>query len=107
KDVDLQVVLITHGFEIDNKEIMKYHKDIEKWDLKVVYVPSEQPLGYCLNRAISEIKHFYVAKMDDDDFYFEHYLIDSWITYRYTEAHLVRKHYIYTFVQDSNLKISK
>lgn len=107
KDVDLQVVLITHGFEIDNKEIMKYHKDIEKLDLKVVYVPSEQPLGYCLNRAISEIKHFYVAKMDDDDFYFEHYLIDSWIAARYTDADLVGKYSTYTFFQGSNLTISK
>ena len=107
KFVNLQVVLITHGFELSDREIMKYHKDIHELDLNVIHVPSDQPLGYCLNKAISEIKYPYVAKMDDDDFYFEHYLIDSWIAARYTDADLVGKYSTYTFFQGSNLTISK
>src|SRR5699024_144316 len=107
KYINLQVILITHGFKLSDKEILKYHKDIHELDLKIIHVTDDQPFEYCLNKAISKIKYPYVAKMDDDDFYFEHYLIDSWIAARYTDADLVGKFSTYTFFQGSILTISK
>jgi len=70
-------------------------------------VSEDLPLGYRLNAGISKANHPYIAKMDDDDFYFENYQIDSWIAARYSVADLVGKYSTYTFSEGNNLTISK
>lgn len=104
--VDLQVILVTHGFELEQYEKDKIY-DTLKFDLEIIEVSAHMPLGYCLNTAISRVKHPYIAKMDDDDFYFENYLIDSWIAAKYSGADLVGKLSTYTFLEGSKLIISK
>jgi len=107
KYVTLQVILVTHGFALDEKEKeLLYNKDLN-FNLEIVEAPKHLPLGYCLNTAITKVKNPYVAKMDDDDYYFEHYLIDSWISAKYTGADLVGKLSTYTYLEGSKLIISK
>ena len=103
----LQVILVTHGFELSEKEKEKMDKNSPNLSIEIINVSSEMPLGFCLNTAISKVTNSYVAKMDDDDFYFENYLIDSWIASKYSDADLVGKLSSHTYFEGSNIIISK
>lgn len=106
--VNLQVVLVTHGFELTAEETEELYSRLNrKIDFQIIYINEEAPLGVCLNAAIKNIKYDYVAKMDDDDFYFNNYLIDSWIASKYASADLVGKLTSYTFLENANLIIMK
>ncbi|WP_017548111.1 glycosyltransferase [Salinicoccus carnicancri] len=105
--VKLQVILVTHGFTLTDLEMEELSNQGLNFELEVIEAPEHLPLGYCLNTAISKVRYPYVAKMDDDDYYFENYLIDSWIAAKYTEADLVGKLSTYTYLEGSKLIISK
>lgn len=108
KLVEIQATLITHGFKLTNQEEdLIYDQLNNDIDLTIISVDESQPLGFCLNKAISNVKHDYVAKMDDDDYYFDNYLIDSWISAKYSDADLVGKFSTFTYLGDSNIIISK
>src|SRR5699024_9258285 len=108
KLVEIQVTLITHGFKLTKQEEdLIYDQLNNDIDLTIISVDESQPLGFCLNKAISNVKHDYVAKMDDDDYYFDNYLIDSWISAKYSDADLVGKFSTFTYLGDSNIIISK
>lgn len=106
--VHLQVVLITHGFTLTTKETENIYNEINNnIELNIIHINEEAPLGVCLNTAIKHIKYDYVAKMDDDDFYFNNYLIDSWIASKYSDADLVGKLTSYTFLENAKMIIQK
>lgn len=106
--VNLQVVLVTHGFLLSSEETKELYNRINKSiELEIVHINEEAPLGVCLNAAIKHIKYDYVAKMDDDDFYFKNYLIDAWIASKYSGADLVGKLTSYTFLENSKIIIMK
>lgn len=105
--VKLQVILVTHGFILSEHEITKIKQEYPHLHIIVLNIPEHLPLGYCLNTAIEEINHDYVAKIDDDDYYFEFYLIDAWIAAQYSQADLVGKISTFTHFEGINLTISK
>lgn len=105
--VKLQVILVTHGFILSNNEIKKIQEEYSHMEIIVLDISEHLPLGYCLNTAIAEIKYDYVAKVDDDDYYFKYYLIDAWLAAKYSNADLVGKLSTFTHFEGSNLTISK
>src|SRR5699024_8332666 len=86
--VNIQLILVTHGFELSEEELKVFLDKGSNIEIEVIEVGQEFPLGYCLNTAIQNIEHEYVAKIDDDDYYYENYLIDSWISAKYSGADL-------------------
>lgn len=107
KYIQPQVILVTHGFILKDVEIQEMNEKYPYMEIQVIYIPEHLPLGYCLNTAIAEIKYDYVAKIDDDDYYFKFYLIDAWLAAKYSNADLVGKISTFTHFDGSNLTISK
>lgn len=60
---------------------------------------STTPLGSRLNRAIDEATGAYVAKMDDDDFYFPKYLSDMLLPFSFGNWGLVGKREIFVHLE--------
>lgn len=108
KHVNIQIVLITHGFTLTSGEKREIYATLNNnIELEIIPIDESLPLGYCLNTAIIKVKHDYVAKMDDDDFYFSNYLIDSWIAAQYSRADLVGKLATFSYLDGAKLIISK
>lgn len=93
----LQLVLVTHGFTATPQ--------IEGIDLVVVEADASLTLGAALNLGIDAADGAYLAKMDDDNVYGEHYLSDLAYAFDYTDAGLVGKgaHYCRMLEHDLTL----
>lgn len=107
KNVNLQVILVTHGFSLSEIEKESIYQNSENMKVEIYEADSDLPLGYCLNLAIEKIDYDYVAKVDDDDYYFENYLFDSWLAAKYSDADLVGKYSTYTYFKSRELVIRK
>lgn len=100
--VELEIILLTHGFQLNEDEknvLQKFSKHPIKFlsqSLKTVY-------GKCLNICIENMSYKYFAKIDDDDFYYPNYLIDSWISLKYSNASIVGKHSTFWYFQEQNM----
>lgn len=79
--------------------------DINKWKKKANDVPNifiyqlreKLSLGQCLNFAVDQAKHDYIAIFDDDDYYAPLYVTHMMLEFEYTEADIIGKktHYVY------------
>lgn len=102
KSVETQLVLVTHGFQIEDSLIRKRASESGIVDLLVYEANPELTLGQCLNTAVSRCEGDFIAKMDDDDFYGEHYLFDQVSALRYSGASIVGKQAHYMYLADTN-----
>jgi len=59
--------------------------------LKILTFPETVSLGVKLNAAVAEARGEFVAKMDDDDWYFPNYLQDMVLTFDFSGADLAGK----------------
>ena len=98
--VDLQLVLLTHGFELD-PALRALAGQLGLVDPVFLTGDPEDSLGTCLNRAIEAADGDVVAKMDDDDLYGPHYLGDQLRALDYSGADLVGKHAHHVLLADS------
>src|SRR5699024_2353927 len=101
-NVNLEVILLTHGYELSLSE-----KDalfaMADFDLKILSESEDISFGQCLNECVDEITHDHVIKMDDDDYYFPHFLIDLYIGIRYTDASIVGKNAFFFYLEEDNM----
>ena len=88
---DLELVLVTHGFTVDERELQSRARALGLTDLVVVAAPAEWTLGRCMNAGVEAASGRYVAKMDDDNHYAEHFLTDLVRAFDYSEASVVGK----------------
>ncbi|WP_262495347.1 glycosyltransferase family protein [Paeniglutamicibacter gangotriensis] len=97
QNVDTELVLLSHGFELDERAIRSKAHDHGIENLVLLRQPRTTTLGACLNLAAGAASGFYVTKMDDDDLYGAHYLQDQAAAHRYSGANVVGKqaHYMY------------
>ncbi|WP_022868496.1 glycosyltransferase family protein [Schaalia vaccimaxillae] len=100
KDVDLQVVILTHGFEPE-KAIVDASKD-SGMEINWVVGDSGWTLGQCYNRIIECSDGDVIAKIDDDDLYGQNYLFDQIAALKYSNAELVGKGAHYLHLADQN-----
>ncbi|QAY64850.1 glycosyltransferase [Xylanimonas allomyrinae] len=105
RDVDLQVALLTHGFEIDARELRVLARDVGVENLVLLHADADVPLGACLNRLVGVADGEVVAKIDDDDVYGAHYLSDQLDALTYSGADVVGKqaHYMYLSGADATV----
>ena len=88
---ELELVLVTHGFEADAAVVRARARDLGLEHVVVLGRGSDETLGACMNAGVDAASGRYVAKMDDDNVYAEHYLRDLVRAFDYTEASVVGK----------------
>lgn len=97
-DVEVQLVLVAHGFDADNRRIRHDAAEAGISELIVTSAPVEWSLGECLNAAVERADGEVVAKFDDDDIYGEYYLLDQVNALRFSGADLVGKQASYAYL---------
>lgn len=70
--------------------------------IQIVRNDSEDTLGKRLNQGILLSKGEYVAKFDDDDFYFPNYLQDMLIPFKFGDYGIVGKKEIFIYLEGQN-----
>ena len=63
----------------------------DEFTYKIIRDDSQNSLGYRYNNIIRYASGNYLAKMDDDDFYFKNYIADMFLPFSFTNADLVGK----------------
>jgi hypothetical protein len=103
--VDLQVTLLTHGFEADHADLRARAKEAGVERLELLSAPADVPLGACLNLLLEAADGDVVAKIDDDDLYGPQYLSDQLYALAYSGADVVGKqaHYMYLEGPDATI----
>lgn len=96
--VDIQLAIVSHGFEADVAELTAKAKDLGLDTVEFFYGDPDWTLGDCLNHLVSAADGHYAAKIDDDDIYAPHYLADQVNALRYSGADLVGKQASYLYL---------
>ncbi len=90
ESVDLQLVLVTHGFEAEPRLIAQL-RERGLSHLETVAMPKTATLGECLRDAVARSDGEVLSKMDDDDLYGPHYLSDLLDGLMYSGADVIGK----------------
>lgn len=69
---------------------------------QIIRDDSDAPLGARLNKAIDVASGEYVAKMDDDDFYFEHYLTDMLLPFSFGDFAMTGKREGFVYLEGAD-----
>ncbi|MBM6403510.1 glycosyltransferase [Phycicoccus sp. CSK15P-2] len=96
QEVDLQVLVLGHGFELDDG-VPALAAELGIADLVRLHAAASDPLGTCLNALVDAADGEVVAKIDDDDLYGPQYLSDQLYALDYSGAEVVGKqaHHMY------------
>ncbi|SDS35114.1 glycosyltransferase [Agrococcus carbonis] len=103
--VDVQLALLLHGFDADEAELQAMAREAGLAELVVLRAGRETSLGANLNRLVAATDGDIVAKLDDDDLYGEHYLLDSCFALDYSGAELVGKHARYLYLESADATV--
>jgi hypothetical protein len=100
--VDVELVLLAHGFEPDVADLRARAAETGLASVEVLTAPTAVPLGECLNTLARAAAGEVVAKMDDDDRYGAHYLADQVHALDYSGGDVVGKqaHFMYLGSRD-------
>jgi len=103
--VDLELVLLTHGFEAEPDQVRDLAERYGVPAYKVLTAARELTLGECLNLCVSAASGEVLTKMDDDDYYGPHYLEDLLHALEYSDADVVGKlaHYMHFASKDATV----
>lgn len=102
EDVDLEVILVTHGFDVDEEVLRTRAAAAGIENLRVMSAPSSWSLGEALNQAIAAASGEVMTKIDDDDLYGPQYLADLLRAMRFSGADLVGKQAHYMHLESRN-----
>ncbi|WP_427130818.1 glycosyltransferase family protein [Pseudarthrobacter sp. S9] len=95
--VDLELVLLTHGFVAAEGQLadLAHAHGVAKYT--VLVAPDTLTLGECLNLCVEASAGAVLTKMDDDDYYAPNYLVDLLHALTYSGADVVGKqsHYMH------------
>ncbi|WP_299167688.1 glycosyltransferase [uncultured Arthrobacter sp.] len=98
--VSCELVLLTHGFELDVAEVRVLSERYSVENFTLLSATEDISLGACLNRCAQAAGGEVVTKMDDDDYYAPHYLGDQLDALSYSAADVVGKHAHYMYLAD-------
>jgi spore maturation protein CgeB len=95
--VDLELVLLTHGFVAAEGELADLARTHGVARYTVLVAPDTVALGECLNLCVEASTGAVLTKMDDDDYYAPNYLVDLLHALTYSGADVVGKqsHYMH------------
>lgn len=105
RDVDVELVLLTHGFTAEGKQIRSLQTEFGVAELKILTAGRSESLGWCLNRCVQAASGDVLTKMDDDDFYAPDYLSDQLYALDYSRADVVGKQAHYMHLERRNATI--
>jgi spore maturation protein CgeB len=88
---DVELVLVTHGFTLDEGDLQDRAAAHGVPDVRAVQADAELTLGACMNLGVAAATRRLVAKVDDDNFYGTHYLTDLVRALDYSRADVVGK----------------
>ncbi|AHE65642.1 glycosyltransferase [Legionella oakridgensis ATCC 33761 = DSM 21215] len=94
------IITLNKNDIIAAEKINNYIKD--KNNVKLLILHQENNIGTCLNTAIKEANGELWFKMDDDDFYGEHYLTDMVLAWQSTEIDVFGKPLSYVYFEEEN-----
>lgn len=92
RDVEVQLILVTHGFDAAGGVDAAAAEAAGIRDLQVLAGDPAWTLGACLNAAVARAEGAVLAKMDDDDLYGPWYLHDLLQAREFSGADVVGKH---------------
>ncbi|WP_026541220.1 glycosyltransferase family protein [Paenarthrobacter nicotinovorans] len=97
RGVEVELVLLTHGFTPGKSEIRALQEKYDVMNLVLLQEPETTSLGACLNVCANAANHAVLTKMDDDDYYGPNYLADQLHALTYSRADVVGKlaHFMY------------
>ena len=90
RGVDVQLALVTHGFEVDAERIRRLAEE-GGIDVKLASAEPSATLGDNLNRLVELADGDVIAKFDDDDYYAPNYLSDALYALSFSRADVVGK----------------
>lgn len=101
-----ELILMLQDFNSDQKvklitKLKSKHSNIKRIEV-IVNDSAEVTLGERFNQAAAYAVGEYIAKMDDDDFYFENYLTDMLIPFTFGDYGMVGKQELYMYLSHSN-----
>ncbi|MDI9579123.1 MAG: glycosyltransferase [Thermobispora sp.] len=102
---ELQLVLVLHGIDIEPNVVREKALAAGIPDVKVRLADPSLTLGEVLNLGIEVADGDYIAKMDDDNLYGEHYLSDLIRAFDYADAEMVGKGAHYTYFPATNTTV--
>ncbi|WP_426562373.1 glycosyltransferase family protein [Angustibacter sp. McL0619] len=88
---DVQLVLVQHGFATADDELARLAHEHGVRDYVALEADAALTLGACMNLGVDAADGTFVAKMDDDNLYLEHYLSDLVRAFSFTDAEVVGK----------------
>lgn len=95
---ELIIVLNNNELNIDD-----YNKEADKYEnIKVYQLDENISLGCCINYGVEVSKYNYIAKMDDDDYYGENYILDAVNTFKYVDADIIGKASYFVYYEKYN-----
>ena len=96
----LDLIVVLDGFNLSESEKNYFHNKT-LFKINFLELSKNESLGHGLNKAVSYAEYSYIAKIDDDDFYGKNYIIDQWLSLKYSNANMVGKSdTMYYFEQD-------
>jgi hypothetical protein len=105
QDVDLELVLLTHGFEVERRELDRLREQHGVEHLTLLTAPKERQLGECLNDCVEAASGEVLSKMDDDDIYGDRYMPDLLYALQFSRADIVGKHAHYMYLAGSDVTV--
>jgi len=106
RNVDVELVLVTHGFTLSDSEIAEL-EELLPFPLVTANIRDDAYFGDALNLALSRASGALVAKMDDDDWYGPHHLEDLIQTLGWSGATLAGAVHQYTYLADIDVTVRR
>ncbi|MDU2587502.1 MAG: glycosyltransferase [Corynebacterium sp.] len=103
--VDVELVLVLHGIQVGDQEIANFAEEARVRQYRVLRKERSSSLGECLNAGVAASSGDFIAKFDDDDFYFASYLLDMYNSWSFSGADLVGKQANYAFLVNEDMLI--
>lgn len=103
--VEVQLVYLAHGFDVDAAELRRRGLAAGLADVVVLQESRGTVLGECLNALVARADGEFSTKWDDDDVYSPQYLADQVHAVGYSEADVVgkRAHYMHLAGADATI----
>ena len=84
-----ELLLVLNNAVFDVESIETQTQDLH--NVRIIQIDGSATLGESLNRGVEEASGDYIAKMDDDDYYGENYLLDMMLAANFSEAEILGK----------------
>ncbi|MGQ0335410.1 glycosyltransferase [Halomonas elongata] len=106
-----ELILMLQDFSAQQKDSLLHQLKTKGSNLKRIEVivnnSQDMTLGERFNQAAKHARGDFIAKMDDDDFYFEHYLSDMLIPFTFGDYGMVGKKELHMYLSGSNKLIKR